>query len=60
MASAHLGRLELTAVASLARIARPLVANGTLKQTGADRIAHTAFSKMLATPNPIWAMAQLG
>ncbi|KAK4239080.1 O-methyltransferase-domain-containing protein [Achaetomium macrosporum] len=46
-------------VSLITRIARPLVANGTLKQTGADRIAHTAFSKMLTTPNPIWAMAQL-
>ncbi|KAK3308970.1 O-methyltransferase-domain-containing protein [Chaetomium strumarium] len=46
-------------VSLITRIARPLVANGTLKQTGADRIAHTTFSAMLATPNSIWAMVQL-
>lgn len=42
-----------------ARIARPLVAGGTLKQIGADRVAHTEFSRMFATPNTLWALAQL-
>ncbi|KAG7293802.1 hypothetical protein NEMBOFW57_003859 [Staphylotrichum longicolle] len=37
-----------------------LVANGSLKQVGADGLAHTEFSKALTTPNPIWAMVQLG
>jgi hypothetical protein len=43
-----------------ARIGRAHVANGSLKQVGADGLAHTEFSKMLTTPNPIWAMVQLG
>ncbi|KAH6856408.1 O-methyltransferase-domain-containing protein [Chaetomium sp. MPI-CAGE-AT-0009] len=47
-------------VSLITRFARVLVANGTLKQVGGDSVAHTGFSKMLTTPNPIWAMTQLG
>ncbi|KAH6632016.1 O-methyltransferase-domain-containing protein [Chaetomium tenue] len=47
-------------VSLITRFARVLVANGTLKQVGSDSITHTAFSKILTTPNPIWAMMQLG
>ncbi|SPO02082.1 uncharacterized protein DNG_04755 [Cephalotrichum gorgonifer] len=44
----------------ITRFARALVANGTLEQIGTDSVGHTEFSKMFTTPNPIWAMVQLG
>jgi hypothetical protein len=36
------------------------VANGTLRQVGTDRVAHTELSKVLNTANPLWAMVQQG
>ncbi|KAK3294633.1 O-methyltransferase-domain-containing protein [Chaetomium fimeti] len=47
-------------VSLITRFARVLVANGTLEQIGGDSVAHTKFSKVLTTANPIWAMMQLG
>ncbi|KAL2153412.1 hypothetical protein VTH82DRAFT_4567 [Thermothelomyces myriococcoides] len=50
---------ELNADVSLiTRLSRALVANGTLKLVGTDRVAHTDFSRILTTPNPIWGMIQ--
>ncbi|KAL2173818.1 S-adenosyl-L-methionine-dependent methyltransferase [Thermothelomyces heterothallicus CBS 202.75] len=52
---------ELNAdVPLVTRFSRALVANGTLKLVGTDRVAHTDFSRVLTTPNPIWAMIQEG
>ncbi|KAK4246441.1 S-adenosyl-L-methionine-dependent methyltransferase [Corynascus novoguineensis] len=47
-------------VSLITRFTRALVANGTLKQVGADRVAHTEFSHIFTSPNPIWAMLQQG
>ncbi|KXX80342.1 (RS)-norcoclaurine 6-O-methyltransferase [Madurella mycetomatis] len=44
----------------ITRFAGCLVANGTLRQIGPDKLAHTELSKFYVSENPIWAMAQLG
>ncbi|GAB1316332.1 hypothetical protein MFIFM68171_06542 [Madurella fahalii] len=47
-------------ISLITRFGGCLVANGTLRQIGTDKIAHTELSKCYASENPIWAMVHLG
>ncbi|KAK4141070.1 O-methyltransferase-domain-containing protein [Dichotomopilus funicola] len=44
----------------ITRVSRVLVANNTLRRVGTDSLAHTDFSKIFTTANPIREMTQIG